>query len=65
MLLLELIVPIDLLWEKWRLTISAVSSEICEFFIRLLPKSLNLIGFQGNIKRKLLKNISNNPSQKP
>ena len=33
LLLWELIVPTDLLREKWRLTISAVSLEICEFFI--------------------------------
>ena len=49
------IVPIDLKWEKWKLTISAKSLGIFEFFlqkyllssppcfIQLLSKSLNLI----------------------
>ena len=33
-LLWQLIVPIDVYWEKWKLTISAVSLEIFDFFHR-------------------------------
>ena len=67
-MLWQLIVPIDLLWEKWKLAISAVIG-IFEFFlqkcllssppcvIRLLSKSLNLIGCQGDIKGRFSKKI--------
>ena len=34
-------------------------------FIRLLSKSLNLIGWRGNIKGKFSKNIQYSSSQKP
>ena len=56
---------------KWKLTISAKSLGIFEFFflqkhllssppcfIRLLSKSLNLIGWRGNIKGKFSKKYS-------
>ena len=40
-----------------------LSSPPC--FIRLLSKSLNLIGWRGNIKGKFSKNIQYSSSQKP
>ena len=36
-LLWKLIVPIDLHWEKWKLTVSAVSLEIFDFFFGSKP----------------------------
>ena len=46
--------------RKWNLTIFAVSLEIFNFFPHiclLKTKSLNLIGFRGDIIGKFLKNI--------
>ena len=69
-LLWQLIGPIDLYWEKWKLTISAVSLEIFVFvflqlcllsrpprFLCLLSKSFYLIGCGGDMKGNFLKNI--------
>ena len=62
-----------LILRKWKLTVSAVLLEIFEIFVsqiclvsrpssfmRLLPKSLNLIGCRGDMKGKFLKKILKN-----